>query len=71
MKGTQDFALRYSKADEFNLIRYFDSDFVGDKETGLSTLGYIMSLGSIVVSWRLHNSGICKNDEEDFGNGHI
>jgi hypothetical protein len=75
LKGTQDFALRYSKVDEFNLIRYFDSDFVGDKETGLSTLGYLMSLGSIVVSWRFHNRGricgSCRSDEGDFGNGHI
>jgi hypothetical protein len=23
----------YSKVDDFNLIRYFDLDFVGDKET--------------------------------------
>jgi len=34
------------------LIGYSDSDFDGDKETGLFTSGYAMSLGSRVVSWR-------------------
>ena len=75
MKETQDFALRYSKVDEFNLIGYFDSYFVGDKETRVSTLGYLMSLGLIVVSWIFHNRGricgICRSDEGDFRNGHI
>ena len=36
----------------FSLIRYCDSDFDGDKELGVSTSGYTMSLGSRVVSWR-------------------
>ena len=38
--------------DDFSLIGYSDSDFDGDKETGVSTLGYAMSLGSGAVSWR-------------------
>jgi hypothetical protein len=50
LKGTQDFGLKYSKVDDFNLIGYFDSDFVGDKENGVSTSGYLMSLGSTTVS---------------------
>jgi hypothetical protein len=50
LKGTQDFGLRYSKVDDFNLIEYSDSDFVGDKENGVSTSGYLMSLGSTIVS---------------------
>jgi hypothetical protein len=37
LKGTQDFGLKYSKVDEFNLIRYYDSEFDGDKENGVST----------------------------------
>jgi hypothetical protein len=52
LKGSQDFGLRYSKVDDFNLIGYFDSDFVGGKENEVSTSGYLMSLGSIVVSER-------------------
>jgi hypothetical protein len=45
---------RYSKVDEFNLIKYSDSDFDGDKENGVSTSGYLMSLGSTVISWISH-----------------
>ena len=37
---------------DFILIGYSDSDFDGDKETGVSTSGYDMSLGSGAVSWR-------------------
>eukprot|EP00253_Pinus_taeda_P009747 PITA_09747 len=50
LKGTQDFGIKYTQVDEFSLIGYFDSDFDGDKETGVSTSGYAMSLGSGVVS---------------------
>ena len=52
LKGTQDVGLKYSKVDGFKLIGYSDSDFDGDKETGVSTSGYTMSLGSAAVSWR-------------------
>ena len=50
LKWTQDFGLKYTYVGEFSLIEYFDSDFNGDKETGVSTSGYTMSLGSGVVS---------------------
>ena len=39
-----------SKVDDCNLSGYFDSNFVGDKENGVSTSGYLMSLGSTTVS---------------------
>jgi hypothetical protein len=50
LKGTQDFGLRYSKVDDLNLIGYSDSHFDGDKENGVSTSGYLMILGSAVLS---------------------
>jgi hypothetical protein len=50
LKGTQYFGLGYSKVDEFNLVGYSNLDFDGDKENGVSTLGYLMSFGSLVVS---------------------
>eukprot|EP00253_Pinus_taeda_P028082 PITA_28082 len=53
-KGTQDFGFKYIQVGNFILIRYSDSDFNGDKETGVSTSIYAMSLGSGVVSWRSH-----------------
>ena len=52
LKGTQDFKLKYSKVNNFNLIGYSDLEFNGDKENGVSNSGYLMSLGSVVVSYR-------------------
>jgi hypothetical protein len=43
LKRTQDFGLKYSKVDDFNLIGYSDSDFVGDKENNVN---FILSLES-------------------------
>eukprot|EP00253_Pinus_taeda_P029055 PITA_29055 len=40
------------------LIGYSDSDFDGDKETGVSTSGYAMSLGSGAVSWRSRKQSV-------------
>eukprot|EP00253_Pinus_taeda_P032392 PITA_32392 len=54
LKGTQDFGLKYTQVGDFNLIGYSDSNFDGGKETGVSTSGYAMSLGSGAVSWRSH-----------------
>jgi hypothetical protein len=54
LKGTQDFRLKYSKVNDFNLIGYCDSDFVRDKENGVSNSSYLTSLGSTTVSWRSH-----------------
>ena len=38
--------------DDLKIIGYSDSYFDGDKETGVSTSGYTMSLGSAAISWR-------------------
>ena len=50
LKGTQDFGLKHTQVDDFSLIRYFDSYFDGDQEAGVSSLGYVMSLGPGFVS---------------------
>jgi hypothetical protein len=44
--------------DDFKLIKYSDLNFVGDKENGVSTSGYLMSLGSTVVSWRSRKQSV-------------
>ena len=44
--------------DDFKLIGYSDSDFDGDKETGVSTSRYTMSLGSVAVSWRSRKQSV-------------
>eukprot|EP00253_Pinus_taeda_P013758 PITA_13758 len=38
--------------------RLMKKDFDGDKETGVSTLGYAMSLGSGAISWRSHKQSV-------------
>ena len=58
LKGTQDFGLKYTHVGDFSLIGYSDSDFYGDKQTGVSTSGYTMRLGSRVVSWRSHKQSV-------------
>eukprot|EP00253_Pinus_taeda_P020821 PITA_20821 len=50
LKGTQDFGIKHTQVDDFSLIGYSDSEFDGDKETGVSTLGYAMSLRSGAIS---------------------
>jgi hypothetical protein len=47
--------------DDFNLIGCSDSDFVGDKENGVSTSSYLMILGSTTVSWRSHKQSVPKD----------
>eukprot|EP00253_Pinus_taeda_P009498 PITA_09498 len=44
LKGTQDLGIKYTQVDDFNLIGYSDSDFDGDKETGVSTSGMLLVL---------------------------
>eukprot|EP00253_Pinus_taeda_P025951 PITA_25951 len=58
LKGTQDFGIKYTEVDDFSLIGYSDSGFDGDKETGVCTPGYSMSLGSRYVSWRSHKQSV-------------
>ena len=58
LKGTQDVGLKYSKVDDFKLIGYSDLDFDGDKETGVSTSRYTMSLGSAAISWRSRKQSV-------------
>jgi len=52
LKGTQTYGIKYSKVVDFHLTGYSDSDFYGDKENGVFTYGYLMSLGSTTISWR-------------------
>eukprot|EP00253_Pinus_taeda_P016079 PITA_16079 len=58
LKGTQDFGIKYIKVDDFSLTEYSNLDFDGDKETGVSTSGYAMSLESGAVSWRSHKQSV-------------
>eukprot|EP00253_Pinus_taeda_P024851 PITA_24851 len=61
LKGTQDFGIKYTQVDNFSLIGYSDSDFEGDKETGVSISRYAMSLGLGAVSWRSRKQSVPTN----------
>jgi hypothetical protein len=50
LKGNQDLELKYSKVDEFKLLGHTYLGFDGDKENGVCTSGYLMSLGSNAIS---------------------
>ena len=52
LKGTQSYGIKYSKVSEFHLTGYAESDFDGDIEHGVSTLGYLINLGSTTITWR-------------------
>jgi len=59
LKGTQDYGLKYTKVDDFCLIAHSNSYFNGDKENIESTSGYLMTLGSTMVSCtRLHSMNL-------------
>ena len=58
LKGTRDFGLNYTQVDDINLIGYSSSNFDGDKDNGVSTSGYTMSIRSRFVSWRSHKYSV-------------
>jgi hypothetical protein len=51
LKHTQDVGVWYPKGANFELIRYSDSDYTGDKVKRKSTLGTCQLLGRLLVSW--------------------
>ena len=61
LKGTQTLGIKYSRVSDFHLTSYSDLDFYGDKENGLSTFGYLMTLGSTAITWRSKKQTILTN----------
>ena len=52
VKGTEDYGLLYKKGDlKGDLIRYSDSDFVGDCHDWKSTSRHIFFFGGMAISW--------------------
>ena len=51
VSGTLDNGIFYSYSNNFRLVGYTDSDWVGDAETQKSTSGYAFFLGSGSFSW--------------------
>ena len=52
LKRNQDFGIICSNVEGFKLIGYLDSNFDGDKENGVPTSRYIISLGLVSISYR-------------------
>jgi hypothetical protein len=48
---TKDYSVLYKKNDNFTLVGYSNEYFVGDIDDIASNLGYLMNMGSLVVSW--------------------
>lgn len=51
MAGTQSFGLHYAYNEEFNLVGYSDSDWVGCNDDRKSTSGSIFKLGESIITW--------------------
>ncbi|KAL6316492.1 hypothetical protein AAG906_018195 [Vitis piasezkii] len=49
---TKDFILTYRRSNHLDIIRYFDSDFVGCIDSRRSTFGYVFMLAKGVVLWK-------------------
>lgn len=58
LKGTQTYGIKYPKVIDFHLTGYSYSNIDGDKENGVSTSGYLMSLGSTTINWRSRKQSI-------------
>ncbi|XP_075103448.1 secreted RxLR effector protein 161-like [Nicotiana tabacum] len=52
LQGTKDYMLMYNRLDNFEVIVYSDSNFVGCIDSRKSTSRYIFMLASGAISWR-------------------
>ena len=52
LKGTQTLGIKYTRVLDFHVTSCVDSNFYGYKESGLSTFGYLMTLGLAATTWR-------------------
>jgi hypothetical protein len=50
VSGTRNYGIFYSRSSDFNLIRYIDSDYVGNINDMNRTFGYVFHFGLGVVS---------------------
>ena len=51
LKGTMNYGLCYSKADDNQLVGFSDADWAGDLDRRRSTSGYTFHVGLSLVSW--------------------
>ena len=51
VNGTKDYGVLYSEIDDFRLISYSSSDWVGSVDDRKSTSGYVFHSGLGAISW--------------------
>ena len=51
LKGTIDFGLYYSVSDDYKLVGYSNSYWVGDSNDRKSTTGFVFFLGDTAFTW--------------------
>ena len=61
--GTMNHGILYSTSDDFQLVRYIDSDFAGNTEDRRSTYGYASHLGTGVVAWASKKQSVVTIEE--------
>ena len=45
-----DYGLLYKKGDECKLVGDYDANYIGDHDTRRSTIGYVVKLGTRIIS---------------------
>ncbi|RDX83787.1 hypothetical protein CR513_35263, partial [Mucuna pruriens] len=60
LKGTLDFGLFYSSSNEFKLMGFCNSDFVGDVDDRKNTIGFMFFMGSCAFTWNSKKQVIVK-----------
>ncbi|RDY05238.1 putative mitochondrial protein, partial [Mucuna pruriens] len=58
LKGTLDFGLFYSSSNEFKLMGFCDSDFVGDVDDRKSTTGFVFFMSGCAFTWNSKKQAI-------------
>ena len=51
LQGTKYYGIEYKRNKSFRFVCYSDADFARYVDDMASNLGYLMGMGSIVVSW--------------------
>ena len=52
LQGTKNLMLTYKHSDQFEIVAYSDSDFMGCVDSMKSTSGYVFILVGGVISWK-------------------
>ena len=51
LKGPKYFCVKFKRNKKFKLVGYLNADFARNVDNTTFNLGYLMSMGSTIVSW--------------------